>query len=169
MENFFRGETKKSRKRKKNARSTLSFALDDEDAEAESSNSVKELATNGDDDDGDEPPVKRKKLKKNPSVDTSFLPDRDREEAERKERERLRLEWFAMQEQIKKEDIEITYSYWDGSGHRKTVVVSEISAHPFFQKYLTLLLLPTVQKRRRHCNFPRKMSPPNSRTAWSKR
>jgi len=27
------------------------------------------------------------------------------------------------QEELKKEEIEITYSYWDGSGHRKTVVV----------------------------------------------
>ena len=124
MENLFRDETKKSKKRKKNARSTLSFALDDEDPEADSSNSVKENATNGEDD-TEEPPVKRNKLKKNPNVDTSFLPDREREEAERKERERLRLEWLTKQERIKKEDIEITYSYWDGSGHRKTVVVSE--------------------------------------------
>ena len=28
------------------------------------------------------------------------------------------------QEEMKKEDIEITYSYWDGSGHRKSVMVS---------------------------------------------
>ena len=125
MENLFRDEIKKSKKRKKNSRSTLSFALDDEDPEADSSHSVKENATNGEDD--NEPPVKRNKLKKNPNVDTSFLPDREREEAERKERERLRLEWLTNQEQIKKEDIEITYSYWDGSGHRKTVVVSELS------------------------------------------
>jgi len=125
VENLFRDEIKKSKKRKKNSRSTLSFALDDEDPEADSSHSVKENATNGEDD--TEPPVKRNKLKKNPNVDTSFLPDREREEAERKERERLRLEWLTKQEQIKKEDIEITYSYWDGSGHRKTVVVSELS------------------------------------------
>jgi len=74
-----------------------------------------------DQDDKDEPPSKRNKLKKNPNVDTSFLPDREREEAERKERERLRLEWLAKQEEKKKEDIEVVYSYWDGSGHRKSV------------------------------------------------
>ncbi len=122
MENLFRGETKKTKKRKKAARSTLSFALDDEEVEEDSSNDMK-LSANGN---SDEPPVKRSKLKKNPNVDTSFLPDREREEAERRERERLRLEWLAKQEQMKKEDIEVTYSYWDGSGHRKTATVSGI-------------------------------------------
>ncbi len=62
----------------------------------------------------DTPAQKRSKLKKNPHVDTSFLPDREREEAERKERERLRLEWLTNQENIKQEEIEIVYSFWDG-------------------------------------------------------
>jgi XAP5 protein. len=78
---------------------------------------------NDDQNDGG-PPTKRGKFRKNPNVDTSFLPDRDREEAERKERERLRQEWLKKQEDIKKEEIEVTYSYWDGSGHRKSVTVS---------------------------------------------
>ncbi|CAG8508394.1 3503_t:CDS:2 [Funneliformis mosseae] len=64
---------------------------------------------------------KKPKLGKNPNVDTSFLPDRDREEEERKEREQLRLEWLQKQEEIKNEKISVTYSYWDGTGHRKTV------------------------------------------------
>ena len=50
----------------------------------------------------------KKKLRKNPNVDTSFLPDRDREETERKERERLRVEWLERQEELKKEEIETT-------------------------------------------------------------
>lgn len=58
---------------------------------------------------------------KNPGVDTSFLPDRNREEEERKIREQLRKEWLRKQEEMKAEEIEITYSYWDGSGHRKSV------------------------------------------------
>lgn len=65
--------------------------------------------------------VKIIKLGKNPEVDTSFLPDRDREEKERLERERLRQEWILIQEKTKQEVIDITFSYWDGSGHRKTV------------------------------------------------
>ena len=73
--------------------------------------------------DEDGKPTKKTKLGKNPAVDTSFLPDREREEVERKEREDLRQEWLRKQEELKNEDIEITYSYWDGSGHRKSVMV----------------------------------------------
>jgi len=69
--------------------------------------------------------MKKPKLGKNPAVDTSFLPDREREDVERKEREELRQEWLKKQEELKNEDIEITYSYWDGSGHRKSVVVRD--------------------------------------------
>jgi protein FAM50 len=54
------------------------------------------------------------------------LPDRKREEQERIERETLRKEWLAEQERIKAETIEITYSFWDGSGHRKSVEVSDL-------------------------------------------
>ncbi|THG98648.1 hypothetical protein EW026_g3589 [Hermanssonia centrifuga] len=73
-------------------------------------------------DDGDEDkPSKRAKSRKNPNVDTSFLPDREREEAERRQREELRQEWLRKQEDMKQEEIEITYSFWDGSGHRKSV------------------------------------------------
>ena len=63
---------------------------------------------------------------KNPSVDTSFLPDREREEEERRVREELRQEWLKKQEETKAEEIEIVYSYWDGSGHRKSVKVEDI-------------------------------------------
>ncbi|KAF9475851.1 XAP5-domain-containing protein [Pholiota conissans] len=111
--NLFREDAKKAKKRKKAAKATLSFALTDEededgdlDGDADTSAAAK----------------KNKKLKKNPNVDTSFLPDREREEAERKERERLRLEWLAKQESSKKEEIEVVYSFWDGSGHRKSVM-----------------------------------------------
>ncbi|RYZ84853.1 MAG: hypothetical protein EOP04_17160 [Proteobacteria bacterium] len=60
----------------------------------------------------------------NPTIDTSFLPDRDREARERLEREHLRKEWLEKQEKTKAEAIEVTYSYWDGTGHRKMVEVS---------------------------------------------
>jgi len=70
---------------------------------------------------GDEPPAKKFKVGKNPNVDTSFLPDRDRELEEQRERERLALEWRDKQEQIKQDEIEVTFSFWDGSGHRASV------------------------------------------------
>jgi protein FAM50 len=65
----------------------------------------------------------RKKFYKNPNVDTSFLPDRERDEQERVHREELRKDWLDAQERLKEETIEITYSFWDGSGHRKSVEV----------------------------------------------
>ena len=70
--------------------------------------------------------AKRAKLGRNPTVDTHFLPDREREEAERRERDELRKKWLKMQEDMKQEPVEITYSYWDGSGHRKEVTVSSV-------------------------------------------
>lgn len=127
MEYLFRDDQKKSKKRKKVAKATLSFALDEEGDGEESAgadSSRRSESKEQDDEASSEPAVKKSRLKKNPHVDTSFLPDRDREEAERRERERLRLEWLEKQEEIKKEDIEITYSYWDGTGHRKSVIVS---------------------------------------------
>ena len=60
--------------------------------------------------DSSEPAVKKVKTSnKNPDVDTSFLPDRDREEEENKLREELRQEWVSKQEALKQESIEITY------------------------------------------------------------
>lgn len=110
--NELKDEQKKAKKRKKSAKSTLSFAMDDEEREGEGEGHV---------DDGEQP-TKRAKSRKNPNVDTSFLPDREREEAERRQREELRQEWLRKQDEMKQEDIEITYSYWDGSGHRKSVM-----------------------------------------------
>jgi len=65
------------------------------------------------------------KIGKDPTVETSFLPDQKREEEERELRKKLELEWLAKQEEVKKEKIEIVYSYWDGSGHRRTITVEK--------------------------------------------
>lgn len=121
VENLFREEQKKVKKRKKSGKATLSFALDDEGegeagADSTSGSATPNASANTEN--------QRKKFRKNPAVDTSFLPDRDREEAERRQREELRQEWLKRQDEMKTEEIEITYSYWDGSGHRKSVVVS---------------------------------------------
>jgi protein FAM50 len=71
--------------------------------------------------------VEKRATLKNPAVDTSFLPDRDREEKDRLAREELRQEWLKKQEKMKAEAIEIIYSYWDGSGHRKSLTVSRLA------------------------------------------
>lgn len=106
----------KQKKRKKVAKSKLSFAVDDEGEEEIEAPAKKAKA------DSEDPPVKKSKGNKNPDVDTSFLPDREREEQERRDREELRKEWLRKQEELKAEEIEVTYSYWDGSGHRKSVM-----------------------------------------------
>lgn len=116
-------DDKKKKKRKKSAKATLSFAVDDEGDPDDSSSSSTPAPTATPE---DEPPAKRAKFGKNPNVDTSFLPDREREESERLERERLRQEWIERQDDIKAEEIEVVYSYWDGSGHRKSVMVSSL-------------------------------------------
>jgi len=105
-------ESKKKRKEKKKMMSTLSFAHEEDD-----------LLLNDDDDGnhGDGPLNTRRSLK-DPTVDTSFLPDKVRDEQAAMERQRLEEEWKQTQERIKQEKLEIIYSYWDGSGHRRTVV-----------------------------------------------
>ncbi len=124
---FLRAEAKpKKVKKKKEGKVKLSFAMDD-DEDGDDSDFVKSKASskaptpaNGSDPD-DERAAKRAKLGKDPTVATSFLPDREREEAERAMREELRKEWLKKQDDMKDEDVEITCSYWDGSGHRTSI------------------------------------------------
>lgn len=105
---------RKRRREQKRQISSLSFTLD-EGAEGAEGGAAAERAPSA------EGPTRRKNLGKNPDVDTSFLPDRDREEEENRLREELRQEWEAKREQVKREEMEVTFSYWDGSGHRRTV------------------------------------------------
>lgn len=67
------------------------------------------------------PPAKRVKVGKNPTADTSFLPDRSRTVAAAAERARLAQAWHNEQAAAKAEPVTITYSYWDGRGHRRTL------------------------------------------------
>ncbi|KAJ2548036.1 hypothetical protein EV175_004985 [Coemansia sp. RSA 1933] len=101
---------KKKTKKQKLKKHVLSFGDDDDDDNGggSDSNSANNVV-----------PIKR--ARKNPAVDTSFLPDKEREEDEARMREELRQKWLRDQEVIKEETITITYSFWDGSGHRKQV------------------------------------------------
>lgn len=126
-------ERKKARKKvlkeKKKRMATLSFAGDEggfddvneadviaDTTKAGTENQVSSM--DGDDSDGKSA---KKVITKNPEVDTSFLPDQEREQRAKAERERLRREWLDRQKAMKEEVLEITYSYWDGTGHRRTV------------------------------------------------
>lgn len=100
---------KKARKERKKAKkrllSTLSFATDEPD----------------DDEEEDKP----KRTAKDPTMDTSFLPDSHRDAEVEAKRQRLEEEYINRQEDIKQESLEIVYSYWDGSGHRQTCKVQK--------------------------------------------
>ncbi|XP_062397137.1 protein FAM50A [Sardina pilchardus] len=137
-------EKQKEKKRKEEQKrkiASLSFNPDDGEDEDEDDNDNDDDNDNEDmEEEEDYFPVKKRKLGKNPDVDTSFLPDRDREEEENRLREELRQEWEGKQEKIKNEEIEITFSYWDGSGHRKTVKMKKGNTiQNFLQKALEIL------------------------------
>ncbi|KAG1702020.1 hypothetical protein DVH05_010508 [Phytophthora capsici] len=91
----------------------------------------------GDEDEEEVVTSKRvKKSIKNPNVETDFLPDKEREKEEARDRQRLRAEWEEEQERIKNEDVAVTYSYWDGSGHRREITVPKKTT---IGKYLELV------------------------------
>ncbi|EPY76132.1 hypothetical protein CB1_001492002 [Camelus ferus] len=127
--------------------SSLSFTLEEEEEAGEEDEElerkVEEEEEAGEEDEELERKAfttKKRKLGKNPDVDTNFLPDRDREEEENRLREELRQEWEAKQEKIKSEEMEITFSYWDGSGHRRTVNMKKGNTmQEFLQKALEIL------------------------------
>ncbi|KAG3283706.1 FAM50A-like, partial [Ictidomys tridecemlineatus] len=123
--------------REKSTRRSLSFTLEEEE---EGDKEEEEVAMHEEELEREEITTKRRKLGKNPDVDTSFLPDQDREEAENRLQEELQQEWEAKQEKVKSEEIEITFSYWAGSGHQPTVKMEKGNTmQPFLQKALEIL------------------------------
>ncbi|KAL7472654.1 hypothetical protein ACHAXS_013014 [Conticribra weissflogii] len=122
-------ERKKALKEKKKRMATLSFADDEggfDDADVanvntETTKSGEESHGSSMDENESDCKLAKKVITKNPEVDTSFLPDQEREQRAKAERERLRREWLDRQKAMKEEVLEITYSYWDGTGHRRTV------------------------------------------------
>lgn len=113
-EKALKKEQKRRLKEKKKLLSTLSFAGQDDDdndyAVAETFDMQQKQFTNSN----------HKLLAKDPTVDTSFLPDQQRDKQMEEERKRLEQEWKQRQSAIKKETLEIVYSYWDGTGHRRS-------------------------------------------------
>ncbi|KAL0478213.1 circadian clock regulator protein [Acrasis kona] len=104
---------KKKQQKRAIETSTLSFGDDLEEEIVPKKKKIKNDATqNGEDSKTTEG------IMKNPNIDTSFLPDKLKEEQERNEREALRKQYLEEQERIKEQPIDITYSYWDGTGHR---------------------------------------------------
>ncbi|KAI6645860.1 hypothetical protein LOD99_13119 [Oopsacas minuta] len=109
-------ELEKDKKYPNINKSLLSFNLEENSSESDREASEEE---------SDNRPVKRAKICKDPTVDTSFLPDKEREEGEMRLREELRQEWLGKQERLKNEEMKVTYSYWDGSGHRRRTLMKK--------------------------------------------
>ncbi|KAE9421569.1 hypothetical protein Angca_004767 [Angiostrongylus cantonensis] len=85
----------------------LSFAFEDEEEDEELS------------------VVNKKRVGMDPTIDTSFLPDKDREAEIAKKKTELAAEWRAQQEREKNEEITVAFAYWDGSSHRKNLKVKK--------------------------------------------
>lgn len=114
----------------------LSFNINEDEEDEDENEEIKKPVKSWKDIEA--PP--KKKIFKNPAVDTSFLPDREREEGENRMREQLRQEWVTQQAALKDQEIAITFSYWDGSGHRRSVTMKKgNSIYQFLQKCLELL------------------------------
>lgn len=123
-------QVKKKKKQKKKQLALLSFQSEEDEEEIAnySSNTLqspgaKSIGTNK-----STPLSTPRASKKDPTIDTSFLPDKQREEELQAERIRLEKEWKERQIEIQKEKLEITYSYWDGSGHRRTCTMAKGSS-----------------------------------------
>lgn len=67
----------------------------------------------------------RKRFGKDPTVDTSFLFDADREAEIQKRKKHLVEEYQTQAEKAKHEKLEITYSYYDGTGHRRSTTIEK--------------------------------------------
>eukprot|EP00940_MAST-03C_sp_MAST-3C-sp2_P002296 g2296.t1 len=82
-----------------------------------------------------------KRFGKDPSIETAFLPDVHRDKEKEMLRQKYTEEWHSAQERLKKEKLEVTYSYWDGSGHRRQIVVEKgTTVGKFLEKVRVALL-----------------------------
>lgn len=120
----------------KKRKTKLSFAFDEEESDdtsevatpsAYESSAKPSRSASVLENDDDTTSTKRKRLKlgKDPTVDTSFLPDREREEQERVVNETKHENWLKQQEEIKVETIEIQFAYFDGLSHLGSVSVKK--------------------------------------------
>ena len=96
-------------KKRKNAKISLSFCTDDTEENIDGALDVK----------------KKKLVSKDPTAATAFLPDRERDAQIEARRRELEQEWLDDQKLVQKQKLEVVYSYWDGSGHRKTLTLEK--------------------------------------------
>jgi len=93
--------------------------------------------------------VKRARLGKDPRAATDFLPDADRSAAEAATVLALKDEWRAAQEVMKEQPLRVTYSYYDGTGHRRTAVVKKGDSVAGFLHQVQLDMAPLFPELKR--------------------
>ncbi|KFH06596.1 putative protein fam50a [Toxoplasma gondii VAND] len=71
---------------------------------------------------------RKRRIGKDPTIDTDFLPDEERDAQILAERKRLIEEYHRLEDEAKKEPLWITYSFWDGTGHRRRTCVRKGSS-----------------------------------------
>jgi protein FAM50 len=104
-----RAKKEKSKKKRKRKMTSLLSFMGDEDEENDANEDVNDQH--------------QKVSKKDPTVNTSFLPDKQRQMEREKKRLELEQEWSHNQEIIRKEKLVVTFSFWDGSGHRRSCII----------------------------------------------
>ncbi|SOV74542.1 XAP-5 DNA binding protein, putative [Plasmodium sp. gorilla clade G3] len=65
------------------------------------------------------------KIMKDPTVNTSFLKDKERDKKIELKKKELRELYYKLENEQKEKIIDITYSYYDGSGHRRKISVKQ--------------------------------------------
>jgi protein FAM50 len=87
--------------------------------------SKSKLSFLGDEDEEEASPEvdKKRRIGKDPTAETSFLPDRDRDSDRMKDFERRRQDEIELEEEMKKQFLEIPYNFYDGIDHRRSICV----------------------------------------------
>ncbi|CAJ1407440.1 unnamed protein product [Effrenium voratum] len=79
--------------------------------------------------------IRKKRFGKDPNAKTDFLYDADREAELLRKKKELIVQYKKEQEEVQKQKLEVTFSYWDGSGHRRNCVIEKgYSIGKFLQK-----------------------------------
>ena len=131
-----REEKRRKQTEQRRKQSKLTFDVDDEEEEEEEEQQQQqqgqeeeqkraESGAAAGEHDAAPAAAKRPRLGKCPDVPTDFLPDRDREAEEARLRAQLKEEYLLEVARVKAEPLDITYSYWDGGGHRRCVTVTK--------------------------------------------
>jgi len=105
-EEMKRKKKEKKRLKKYQNKNKISFGDDEEIVEGETAS-------------------KKKRLGKDLTVDTSFLPDDGKDDRDMELRNQLRVEWLNQQTKLKNQTLDFEYVYWDGSPHQRELVVKK--------------------------------------------